>query len=100
MSEIGIEGNEARRSLEEGLPASIISQTIERVLTIARRQTAAARQTNRRCIKRINRYIALIGFLDRSFEIDGVRRTRNVEASRSVETIRDEQHRLLTLPTR
>src|ERR1043165_6829043 len=88
--EVCVEGDEAR-PLEEGSPARLVRDAVERALAEADGKLVPARQADRGRVERVDRDFAPLRLAHGALEVYGVNRGREVEAARSVQPVGDEE---------
>ena len=70
--EIRIKRHKTADALKKGAAVSLVRNTIQRALAIARGEAAVTRQSNRRSIERVDRNVAALRFFDRTIDVQRV----------------------------
>ena len=78
---IRVERHESGGALEKRFATCVIRQPIQRALSITRGQHATARQTDRRRVERVNRYLMLIRALDCSLKVKRLARSHRIKTA-------------------
>src|ERR1051325_6331585 len=91
--EVCVEGDEVR-ALEEGPPARLVGDSVERALPEADGRAVAARQPDRKREEGGGTDVVRLRLSHGAVEVYRVNRRREVEAARSVEPVGDEKHRV------
>src|ERR1043166_10342207 len=89
--EVCVEGDEAR-ALEEGAPARLVGDAVERALAEAGGDLAAAGQAHGRRVEGVDGDLALPGLPHGALEVNRVNNVGVVEAARGVQAVGDEEH--------